>query len=57
MTNEVSDELASETSTVHLNLDYSFVIYFEMFKVISSSSSDKLPRPLMSRHIEMGIWK
>ena len=57
MTNEVSDKLASETSTVHLNLDYSFVIYFEMFKVISSSSSDKLPRPLMSRHIEMGIWK
>ena len=40
MTNEVSDELASETSTVHLNLDYSFVIYFEMFKIIIRQTAE-----------------
>ena len=34
-------ELASETPTVNPNLEFSVVIYFEMFRVISSS--DKLP--------------
>ena len=49
-------ELASETPTaVDPNLESSVVIYFEMFRVISSS--DKLPRPSMSRHIEVGIWR
>ena len=48
-------ELASETPTVDSNLEFSVVIYFEMFKDISSS--DKLPRPSMSRHIEVGIWR
>ena len=48
-------ELASETPTVDSNLEFSVVIYFEMFKDISSS--DKLPRPSMSRHTEVGIWR
>ena len=48
-------ELASETPTVDSNLEFSVVIYFEMFKDISSS--DKLPRPSMSRHREVGIWR
>ena len=48
-------ELASETPTVDPNLEFSVVIYFEMFKDISSS--DKLPRPSMSRHTEVGIWR
>ena len=48
-------ELASETPTVDPNLEFSVVIYFEMFRVISSS--DKLPRPSMSRHREVGIWR
>ena len=51
----VNVELASETPTVDSNLEFSVVIYFEMFKDISSS--DKLPRPSMSRHIEVGIWR
>ena len=34
-------ELASETPTVNPNLEFRVVIYFEMFRVISSS--DKLP--------------
>ena len=42
----VNVELASETPTVDSNLEFSVVIYFEMFKDISSS--DKLP---ISRYI------
>ena len=35
-----TDELASETPTVNLNLEFNVVIYFEKFRVFSSS--DKL---------------
>ena len=51
----VNDELASETPTVNLNLEFSVVIYFEKFKVFSSS--DKLPRTSMPMHLDVGIWR
>ena len=50
-----NDELASETPTVNLNLEFSVVIYFEKFKVFSSS--DKLPRTSMPMHLDVGIWR